>query len=147
MLTGLERSKQKASQQRTPEFWLLFESENQAWLTRSSLEEKWITVKNTKHSQPPTTHRMHSREAAGHENSCVWTYLHCLGSFPRGEIWAESMIKTHPLRILIILSKSLLNSSCSDMCLPTDMPMKIESVLSFFLHPRVGDFHCIITSH
>lgn len=42
MLTGLERSKQKASQQRTPEFWLFFESENQAWLTGSSLEKNGL---------------------------------------------------------------------------------------------------------
>lgn len=131
MSNELERSKQGVNHQRTPELWLFFKSEKAGLVNWVFTGEKWTTVMNTKHGQSPTIQRMHSREAEGHENSCVCSYLHCLGSFPRGGIWSESMIKTHPLRILIILSKSLLNSSCVNMYLPTDKPAKTESVHLF----------------
>lgn len=118
------------SVENTRALWF-FKSEKAGLVNWVSPGEKRITVMNTKHGLSLTMHRIHSREAVGHENSCVCSYLHCLGSFPIGGIWSESMIKTHPLRILIILSKSLLNSSCINMYLPTDMPAKTESVLLF----------------
>lgn len=76
---------------------------------------------------------MHSGEAVGHENSCVWSYLHCLGSFPRGEIWSESMIKTHPLRILIILSKGFWISHVLTCISPQTCQGK-ETVPTFYIH-------------
>lgn len=65
----------------------------QAWLTGYLLEKKWITIMNTKHSQSPMMHRMHSSESGGRENSCVWSYLHHLGSFPRREYDRKVQLK------------------------------------------------------